>query len=352
MRGQWPFVRPLRTQLPGPVALKEERAFGPSSLVARRMPTRRDRHDSIRRLRIRRQESFGSHSSQMIVTRFAPSPTGRLHLGHAFSAALGHAQARESGGEFLLRIEDLDQARSRPEFVDGIDEDLRWLGLAWDEPVAGPVAADAGLCRRRSTDCAAAGLVYACFCTRADIAAVADRAARRCGDIYPGTCRALARRSGAPREQRRTAGGSMRPRRSSSPDLPSWTEADGQQLHGQHSEQIGDAILARKDAPAQLSSRLRRRRCGERGDAGRARRGPARRRPRSSACCRCCSACPSRPICIIRWSPMQTAGGSPSATSRRPLPRCATRASTAANWPRDLLAGIAPVWFSPCATPR
>ena len=63
------------------------------------------------------------------MTRFAPSPTGRLHLGHAYSAALGHRPARESGGKFLLRIEDLDQTRSRPEFVDGIYEDLRWLGL-------------------------------------------------------------------------------------------------------------------------------------------------------------------------------------------------------------------------------
>ena len=71
----------------------------------------------------------------MTVTRFAPSPTGRLHLGHAFSAALGHARARESGGKLRLRIEDLDQTRCRPEFVDGIYEDLRWLGLQWDEPV-------------------------------------------------------------------------------------------------------------------------------------------------------------------------------------------------------------------------
>ena len=63
----------------------------------------------------------------MIVSRFAPSPTGRLHLGHAYSAALGHGSARAAGGKFLLRIEDLDQTRSRPEFVAGIEEDLRWL---------------------------------------------------------------------------------------------------------------------------------------------------------------------------------------------------------------------------------
>ncbi|MEO7654195.1 MAG: glutamate--tRNA ligase family protein, partial [Sphingomicrobium sp.] len=71
----------------------------------------------------------------MIVTRFAPSPTGRLHLGHAFSAVVGHARARDNGGRFLVRIEDLDPGRSRPEFVDGIFEDLAWLGLEWDEPV-------------------------------------------------------------------------------------------------------------------------------------------------------------------------------------------------------------------------
>ena len=71
----------------------------------------------------------------MFTTRFAPSPTGRLHLGHAYSAVLGHAHARETRGKFLLRIEDLDQTRSRPEFIEGIHEDLRWLGLSWGEPL-------------------------------------------------------------------------------------------------------------------------------------------------------------------------------------------------------------------------
>jgi glutamyl-Q tRNA(Asp) synthetase len=65
----------------------------------------------------------------MLTTRFAPSPTGRLHLGHAYSAAIGHARAREAGGRFLLRIDDLDQTRSRQEFVAAIEEDLCWLGL-------------------------------------------------------------------------------------------------------------------------------------------------------------------------------------------------------------------------------
>src|SRR5439155_9061751 len=104
----------------------------------------------------------------MIVTRFAPSPTGRLHLGHAYSAVQGHAQARESGGKFHLRIEDLDQTRCRPEFVDGITEDLRWLGLECVEPVLVQS-------RRTATydgaldELKQRGLVYACFCTRADI---------------------------------------------------------------------------------------------------------------------------------------------------------------------------------------
>src|SRR5919202_1187967 len=70
-----------------------------------------------------------------VVSRFAPSPTGRLHLGHAYSAVLAHDHARSRGGAFLLRIEDIDPGRTRPEFVGGIEEDLRWLGLAWDGPV-------------------------------------------------------------------------------------------------------------------------------------------------------------------------------------------------------------------------
>jgi glutamyl-Q tRNA(Asp) synthetase len=104
----------------------------------------------------------------MIVTRFAPSPTGRLHLGHAYSAVLGHARARESGGKFLLRIEDLDQTRSRPEFVDGIYEDLSWLGLEWDEQVIVQSQRTAAYAEALE-QLKARGLIYACFCTRADI---------------------------------------------------------------------------------------------------------------------------------------------------------------------------------------
>jgi glutamyl-Q tRNA(Asp) synthetase len=183
----------------------------------------------------------------MFITRFAPSPSGRLHLGHAYSAALGHAKARESGGKFLLRIEDLDQTRCRPEFVDGIFEDLRWLGLEWDEPVfvqshRTDAYADA-LARLK-----AEGLAYACFCTRADIAQSLTAPHGDAATSYPGTCRAL------PDDPERRANTSHCWRLDSEKALaiagaPMWREADGREFGGTTSD-IGDAILARKDAPA------------------------------------------------------------------------------------------------------
>jgi glutamyl-Q tRNA(Asp) synthetase len=131
-----------------------------------------------------------------VVTRFAPSPTGELHLGHAFSARIAWRRARDAGGRFLLRIEDIDIRRSRREFEAGILADLRWLGLDWD-----------GAVRRQSEHFAdygrvldtldARGLIYPCFCTRADIAAATDAPHGPDGPLYPGTCRHL------PREDRR-----------------------------------------------------------------------------------------------------------------------------------------------------
>ena len=183
----------------------------------------------------------------MIVSRFAPSPTGRLHLGHAYSAALGHQAAREAGGRFLLRIEDLDPARSRPEFVDGILEDLRWLGLEWDEPL---------LVQSQRTDAYAAaldqlrerGLVYPCFCTRADIAQSLTAPHGDAATSYSGTCRGLPddpeRRASTPHCWRLDSAKALR-----ETGLPSWREADGAGFTASP-DQIGDAILARKDAPA------------------------------------------------------------------------------------------------------
>ncbi len=122
-----------------------------------------------------------------VVTRFAPSPTGRLHLGHAVSAIRAHDFARDRGGRFVLRIEDIDGTRSRPEHVAGILEDLRWLGLDWDALViqSARLATYAeGLERLK-----AMGLVYRCVCTRADIAASASAPQGEAAKVYPGTCR-------------------------------------------------------------------------------------------------------------------------------------------------------------------
>ena len=183
----------------------------------------------------------------MIVTRFAPSPTGRLHLGHAYSAVVGAARARESGGKFLLRIEDLDQTRSRPEFVDGITEDLRWLGLEWDEPVFVQSQRTAAYAEALE-QLRARGLVYACFCTRADIAQSLTAPHGDAATSYPGTCRALTddpeRRATTPHCWRLDSGKALE-----DAGLPSWTEDDGHHFTAELPG-IGDAILARKDAPA------------------------------------------------------------------------------------------------------
>src|SRR3954447_6837097 len=182
----------------------------------------------------------------MIVTRFAPSPTGRLHLGHAYSAVQGHAQARESGGSFNLRIEDLDQTRCRPEFVDGIFEDLRWLGLEWDQPVL--VQSQRTAAYQKALDgLKARRLAYACFCTRADIAQSLTAPHGDAATSYPGTCRALPddpeRREATPHCWRLDSAKAL-----FLAGLPSWREADGPSFTASESD-VGDAILARKDAP-------------------------------------------------------------------------------------------------------
>lgn len=136
-----------------------------------------------------------STASSGLVTRFAPSPTGRLHLGHAASAVLAHDRARGPGGGFQLRIEDIDAGRSRPEFVSAIVDDLRWLGLDWDPPMAVQserLPAYAAALDRLIAD----GLAYPCFCSRADVArevaASVSAPHGADGPLYPGTCRGLA----------------------------------------------------------------------------------------------------------------------------------------------------------------
>lgn len=125
----------------------------------------------------------------MFRTRFAPSPTGPLHLGHAYSALLAHNMARAAGGEFLLRMEDTDLDRCRPEWEAQIVEDLAWLGLAWDGPIhrqSDKIAAY----NARLEPLAERGFLYPCSCTRADIRAALSAPQEGVAfAVYPGTCR-------------------------------------------------------------------------------------------------------------------------------------------------------------------
>lgn len=133
------------------------------------------------------------------VTRFAPSPTGPLHLGHAYSAILAHDMARSAGGRFLLRIEDIDSTRSRPAWETQIYDDLAWLGLTWDAP---PLRQSDRLPAYREAlqTLWDMGLLFPCSCTRRDILAAAsapqegvEPAYGPDGLIYPGTCRTAPR---------------------------------------------------------------------------------------------------------------------------------------------------------------
>jgi glutamyl-tRNA synthetase len=137
--------------------------------------------------------------------RFAPSPTGRLHLGNARSALLGWLQARAAGGQFLLRVEDLDRARCRPQYVDELMRDLEWLGLTWDEPPLFQSERD-DVYREALTRLEQRGLVYPCFCTRAEIAraASAPHGLSEEGPRYPGTCARLTAGESSERSLART----------------------------------------------------------------------------------------------------------------------------------------------------
>jgi len=132
-----------------------------------------------------------------LTTRFAPSPTGPLHLGHAYSALLAYDMAQAAGGQFLLRIEDIDQSRARPEWEAQIYDDLRWLGLEWPEPVMRQ-SERLPVYQQALAQLEAKGLLYRCTCNRRDIeSAIAapqegtPAAYGPDGMIYPGTCRTL-----------------------------------------------------------------------------------------------------------------------------------------------------------------
>ncbi|MGB0697704.1 MAG: tRNA glutamyl-Q(34) synthetase GluQRS [Rhodospirillaceae bacterium] len=191
-----------------------------------------------------------------VVSRFAPSPTGRLHLGHAFSALQAWGAAQENpAARFLLRIEDIDRGRCREPFVDGIYEDLAWLGLHWEQPVL-----------RQSTRLAAygealadlnqRGLLYPCFCTRQEIRHAVQKAGLEDvageGPPYPGTCRGL---SPAEQAERKAAGQPFAVRLDmaravAAVDASSliWTDRQAGMRQADPGR-FGDVVLARKDVP-------------------------------------------------------------------------------------------------------
>ncbi len=179
-----------------------------------------------------------------IHTRFAPSPTGRLHLGHAYSALQAHDFARGAGGRFTLRIEDIDGTRSRPEHVAAILADLDWLGLQWDEPPTFQ-SRRLGLYQDALDRLRGMGLLYPCFCTRADIAASLSAPHGPDGPLYPGTCRGM-----IDPDQARPHSWRL--------DMAAAVALAGPlRWHDAHAGIVdadprshGDVILARKDAPA------------------------------------------------------------------------------------------------------
>ncbi|HSU04631.1 MAG TPA: tRNA glutamyl-Q(34) synthetase GluQRS, partial [Acetobacteraceae bacterium] len=190
-----------------------------------------------------------------IVTRFAPSPTGFLHLGHAHAALVAWRRARRAGGRFLLRIEDIDQTRCRSEFARAILEDLAWLGLDWD----GLRVQSEHLPEYRAVidDLATRSLLYPCFCTRAEIAREIARSAAAPhapdGSVrYPGTCRGL------PVDERTIRIEAGRPYAlrldmtcalAAVPGTLTYEE-EGEGTVACHPDRFGDAVLARKDVPA------------------------------------------------------------------------------------------------------
>jgi glutamyl-Q tRNA(Asp) synthetase len=197
-----------------------------------------------------------SAPSPLPVFRFAPSPNGELHLGHAYSAMFSEREARKTGGRLLLRIEDIDTIRCRPVYAEHMIEDLAWLGIDFDGPV---LRQSEHLPRYRQALAAleARGLVYPCFCSRADIAAAVAAADPRDPEgapLYPGTCRSLsnaARRARIADREPYALRLDMTAALATAPPL-SFSEA-GIGPGGEHGrlpaapERWGDVVLARKD---------------------------------------------------------------------------------------------------------
>ena len=182
----------------------------------------------------------------MVVTRFAPSPTGPLHRGHAFSALKGWALARAAGGQFRLRIEDIDRGRCRPEYTAAILQDLAWLGVDWDGPVLlqsrRAAAHEAAMARLRGL-----GVVYPCFCTRADIAAATSAPHETESVTYPGTCRHLTSAQRADRMATRAPAWRLDIAAARAITGPlAWVDAQAGRVEAMP-ERLGDIVIARRD---------------------------------------------------------------------------------------------------------
>ncbi len=179
----------------------------------------------------------------MTVTRFAPSPTGLLHPGHAFSAYLNWRFARESGGKFLLRIEDIDHTRCRAEWTEAIFEDLAWLGIDWDDEVrvqSRHLAEYQSVCRQLWER----KLAYPCFCTRRQIAEAQEAAGMSGAGLYPGTCREL----GASEAEERIAAGEAYALRLNVAEASA--AVPDHRLSQPVDPQLDDVVLQRKDIGA------------------------------------------------------------------------------------------------------
>jgi glutamyl-Q tRNA(Asp) synthetase len=177
-----------------------------------------------------------------VVTRFAPSPTGLLHLGHAWSAMLSHDVARQAGGRFLLRIEDIDEARCRSAFVDAILQDLAWLGLHHDGPLCFQSARTKAYTDAMN-ELIERGLAYRCWCTRAEISASSSAPQGKAAPLYPGTCKGR-----APPPEGRSYCWRLNAQAAAAQVGPlAWTEkAQGDVWVDP--KRNGDVVLARKDA--------------------------------------------------------------------------------------------------------
>lgn len=177
----------------------------------------------------------------MTITRFAPSPNGSLHLGHAYSAIVAHDLAKARSGRFLLRIEDIDGTRSRPELAEEFRADLAWLGLEWDEVPAQSTRLERYVAAAERLK--ANGLLYPCTCTRAQIAAASSKMGPE-GPVYPGTCKGCAIDLSGPVAWRLDVAGAL-----AQTGPLTWVDELAREQVARP-DLAGDVVLLRKEAPA------------------------------------------------------------------------------------------------------